>query len=510
MILKSQCVLPTSFKRFFPSPDDTYYIESFSAGKFFSDIERKRLEDKYLDLVRVPEILNRKSASYQGSKKDPLHSLIRYKEAFSSSLVEFLINVCGLYKGQTILDPFAGSCTTAITAREHGINSISFDIMPFSKIILNAKKYFSEFDLTELESLRGYVAELHRPKEYKKSVQEITITKGAYPGETGKDIVFLSEAVKNAAFSSAAKNLAELCILKCLETVSYTSKDGQYLRWDKRSKKVIEANARRAERGRAPYSTILDKGVLPSIQEAFDLNFREIIENIRLLKTRPVAESSQADTAFVQESALTGLPLLATESINGVITSPPYCNRYDYTRTYALELAYLGLGESEIRKKRQELLSCTVENKSKIQFLKEYYNSLNRGADFDLVVKIMDNCPALNEIIFSLEARGRNGEINNSGIISMVKGYFQELAFIFYELFRTCMKGSRVAFVNDNVRYAGEIIPVDFLSTTIAESIGFKPLRVLVLKQQKGNSSQQMKRFGRAALRKSITVWEKP
>ena len=92
----------------------------------------------------------------------------------------------------------------------------------------------------------------------------------------------------------------------------------------------------------------------------------------------------------------------------------------------------------------------------------------------------------------------------------MVEGYFTELTFVFAELFRTCRKGASVAFVNDNVRYGGDIIPVDLLTTNLAEQLGFKPVKVYVLPQRKGNSSQQMGKFGREALRKSITVWEKP
>ena len=91
----------------------------------------------------------------------------------------------------------------------------------------------------------------------------------------------------------------------------------------------------------------------------------------------------------------------------------------------------------------------------------------------------------------------------------MVKGYFDELAFIYFELFRLCKHGASVAFVNDNVRYAGEVIPVDFISTELACQIGFKPKKIYTLKQRKGNSSQQMKKFGRIPLRKSITVWTK-
>ena len=91
----------------------------------------------------------------------------------------------------------------------------------------------------------------------------------------------------------------------------------------------------------------------------------------------------------------------------------------------------------------------------------------------------------------------------------MVNGYFLELTFIYAELFRLCKKGAKIAFVNDNVRYGGEVISVDYLSTELAEQIGFNPVKVYSLKQQKGNSSQQMAKFGRVALRKSITVWNK-
>ena len=91
----------------------------------------------------------------------------------------------------------------------------------------------------------------------------------------------------------------------------------------------------------------------------------------------------------------------------------------------------------------------------------------------------------------------------------MVNGYFTELTFLYAELFRTCKHGAQVAFVNDNVRYAGEVIPVDYLSTLLAESVGFKPVKIYTLRQTKGNSSQQMAKYGKVALRKSITIWKK-
>ena len=116
---------------------------------------------------------------------------------------------------------------------------------------------------------------------------------------------------------------------------------------------------------------------------------------------------------------------------------------------------------------------------------------------------------ALQEINQALKHRNEKGEINNKGVLKMVDGYFTELAFLFAELYRVCKPGAYVAFVNDNVRYAGEVIPVDYLTTNLAEQIGFKPVKIYTLRQQKGNSSQQMKKYGRIALRKSITIWKK-
>ena len=174
---------------------------------------------------------------------------------------------------------------------------------------------------------------------------------------------------------------------------------------------------------------------------------------------------------FTEGSVLFEIPKMESNTIDGVITSPPYCNRYDYTRTYAMELAYLGKTDANIRALRQELLSCTVENKTKIDRLHDFYQSIDREDDYNKILSTIRQNRTLQEVNAALHTR---------------------------------------AFVNDNVRYAGEVIPVDYLTTDLAEQLGFKAVKIYTLKQQKGNSSQQMAKYGRVALRKSITIWEKP
>jgi site-specific DNA-methyltransferase (cytosine-N4-specific) len=295
-------------------------------------------------------------------------------------------------------------------------------------------------------------------------------------------------------------------ITSILEEVSYTRKDGQYLRWDYRSSKVGNRNSIRLQQGKKPIKKI-DKGKLPSVKEALAKALQEIVDDISSLQY--VTFNRESEQRLINGSALEILPILDAESYSGVITSPPYVNRYDYTRTYALELAFLGIG-NDINKLRQRLLSCTVESKSKVNYLREYYGQLGLLERYEYIFDIANTNPALQEINTALRIRWNRGDMNNKGVLPMVEQYFTEMVFVFAELFRVCRSGAHIAFVNDNTRYGGEIIPVDTLTTHLAESIGFKPLKIYVLQQKKGNSSQQMGKFGREELRKSITIWLKP
>ena len=119
-------------------------------------------------------------------------------------------------------------------------------------------------------------------------------------------------------------DLLALAAMSALEDASWTSKDGQYLRWDHRSGRPLKA--RMEKRCVLPYAESLRNKLeviaadLPALSETCHPGAVRIIE----------------DSCY---DALRDLP---ANSIDGVITSPPYANRYDYTRTYALELAWLG------------------------------------------------------------------------------------------------------------------------------------------------------------------------
>lgn len=195
------------------------------------------------------------------------------------------------------------------------------------------------------------------------------------------------------------------------------------------------------------------------------------------------------------------LPTLRDENYDAIITSPPYCNRYDYTRTYALELALLGTDEKGLAKLRQEMLSCTVENRAK--------DLLSINPRWTTALAAADEQTLLQAILNYLEDQKARGALDNNGIPRMVRGYFYEMACVIAESARVLKSDAPILMVNDNVRYAGASISVDMILSDIAEKLGFRTESILVLPDGKGNSSQQMGEHGRKALRKCVYVWRK-
>ena len=58
------------------------------------------------------------------------HWIYPYKGKFHPQMIRALLNIIGLNKGDTVLDPFIGSGTTAVEAQLLGINCVGIDISP--------------------------------------------------------------------------------------------------------------------------------------------------------------------------------------------------------------------------------------------------------------------------------------------------------------------------------------------------------------------------------------------
>lgn len=471
-----------------PTSSDTK-PQSSDKLRILYELNRKA-ENQWKDRLVLETALSRPLVSFQANKGRAVYRWFKYKEAFSAGLVEYLLSRYQIADG-VLLDPFAGSGTALFAAAGFGIKAEGIELLPIGQAIIATKQLIDcEINQREVERL-AYWVKVQPWRNYPSScpLNELAITRGAYPPQTILSMErFLAAIQEESEHVRAVLLFALLCIL---ESISYTRKDGQYLRWDHRS-------------GRRQGSRPFDKGKILPFDRVITEKLQEIATDLRNADAPQDlfgTTRARAEIKLHRGSCLEILPGLPSRKYDCLITSPPYCNRYDYTRTYALELAVLGADELSIARLRQEMLSCTVENRPK--------SLMSTNPGWKDAILVADQHTLLQTILEFLESENNLGLLNNKGIPRMVRGYFYEMACVISECARVLKPKSPLIMVNDNVRYAGAVIPVDIILSEIAEQLGFNVQRILVLPNGKGNSSQQMGAHGRESLRKCVYVWQR-
>ena len=447
---------------------------------------RQALQDRYHSRMSVGAGLTRSLVSYQGNKTEPGLRWMKYKEGFTRKLVEAFV---GESAPESVLDPFAGIGTAPLTAAGLGAHGVGIEIMPVGVTTARALDTASNgLDHDEFESAANMLLErisLSSGAASEHRFKHVRITNRAFSDSTETDLAKAREFIVCVPNPQIAELLNFAC-MSVLEEISYTRKDGQYLRWDYRSGRKLRSR--------------VDKGPISTLSDALDRRMRMMLEDMGRLGD----VFGGGTTTFIQGSCLRQLRQLDAESFDMVFTSPPYANRYDYTRTYALELAWLGLDQTGFSRLRQELVTATVENRPKRDWLNRWHGDDGCWAE---AVKNYETQSALHEVIGEL--KNRQQELSNRQIIRLIEGYFLEMAYVIAELARVSRPGAVVLMVNDNVQYHGEQVPVDLILSDFAEKSGFVCENIWMLPRGKGNSSQQMGRYGRTEIRKCVYKWRR-
>ncbi len=424
----------------------------------FSGSEAQRLERKYAHRLREDLRLGR-LVSYVGNKEIPLLRLYRYKEAFAFRFVEEWLTRFGLTPDDVVFDPFCGIGTTLMAAACQSIPAIGVDRLPVAVFIARTFPSFFRLQPGELfqtwERLRQEVAEA----EPATVAMDVAIMGAGFPPDTLLALRKWKTVIDR--LENPLRDVFLLLFFSILEACSYTSKDGQFLRL-RRDKKP--ANPEEALAGKV----LAAEQDLQWIRElGWDRAFRPF--TVVLGDTR----------------SLDGVPLERPPT--AIITSPPYVNRYDYTRTYSLELCFHFVRDfSELRALRHSMLRSHIEARLDPHEAPPH--------------------PAVRELVDFLRARGKR--LNNPKIPDMLTAYFVDMQRTIQEWRKVLAPQARVAMVVDNVRFEGQLLPVDLILSEMAEEENFAVEEIIVARY-KGNSSQQMGRYGRVPVRESVVVWRK-
>lgn len=401
-----------------------------------------------------------RQVSYVGNKSIPLLRIYRFKEAFSLGLVNQFLDRFKAAPGDVVFDPFAGIGTTLFAAMLRGLPSVGIDKLPVAAFVAETLPKFLLIEpgsiAATFDRLSGSI-DSHEPAPF---ADDVSIMSIAFKEPTLTRLRKWKAAIDT--LSSPIREVFLLLFLSILESTSYASNDGQFLRLKPKKKPV------------SPDVALLRK----VLQAETDLIAIEHMwpERIRYIESTP--RVYQADARD-----LSGLQFAERPTI--LITSPPYPNRYDYTRSYCLELCFAFVRNfEELKAVRFGILRSHIESKFE---------------------KDDKPChPVIAEVLNNLQGK----KLNNPRIPIMLTAYFVDMEKSIYEWSRVLAPGAKVAMVVDNVRFEGQLVPVDLVLSDLAERHGFRVEGILIARY-KGNSSQQMGRFGRIPVRESILLWSK-
>lgn len=454
----------------------------------------KILEEKYANKLEVNPALDRRLVSFQANKSEPIFRWFHYREGFSKQLIEYIINTLNIPRSGQLLDPFAGTGVAPFVASNFdNMKGIAIELMPVGVFFMQCRNTFLNLSNKKIiDFAKKTISDRYKWKkiEAQWKFEHLRITEGAFSKDSEYELCQFKTWIMSLQDDNYRVFL-DFVVFTILERFSFTRKDGQYLRWDFRSPRFEQDDKKRT----------FKKEIILDFYSALKEKLSFIIDDLENNGNDDI-ESSRRNIDIIEGSVLKEISIIDDESIDVIITSPPYCNRYDYTRTYALELAYLGINEEVIKSLRQTLLTCTVENKPK------KFEWIDRNI-IENINTVFSKQKCLLDIISFLKNEAELGRLNNKGIKTMVEGYFYDSALHLSQAANKMKSGSYYIMINDNVKYNGLDIPVDLLLSEIALEFGLKTEKIWVLPKGKGNSSQQMKKHGRSEVRKCIYIWKK-
>lgn len=382
------------------------------------------------------------------------HSLHEYKGRFYPQLAKSFMNYAAIDKKDVILDPFCGSGTTLVECLLWGVKAIGVDINPLAYLMSKAKINSLLMKKRDFDNIKLSFNNINKNNQWIKislkhydNYYDINYLKRWFPNNNLKKILFIQNIIQSLK-NDNQKLFSEMILSNILRHYSY--QDPTQLRI--RRRKDIPPNNLIETYKENLYHHIND---LEKFQEFNNIDYRSNV-NVILGDVRKLTISTN----------------IKNNSVDTVITSPPYATALPYIDTDRLSLFAFGLTNTKSYKKLEESMIGNREIlKSKRELLdKELESNFEKTVLPRQVILLLQKIYELN----------KNSEVGfrRKNTAALLYKYFIDMHFAIKQV-STVLKRNKLAFfvVGNNKTKAGneEIkIPTDDFISQIAENNGLK------------------------------------
>ena len=375
------------------------------------------------------------STTFQDNMKLPVHRWMRYSAGFSGSWARHVIEKEAGDSGITVLDPFVGSGTTILAAEEAGMMGIGLEAHPFVVRMAEAKLERS----TDVDAFRKFACGVLAKAESLTGGCDNyqSLIRRCYSDDSLRELDSLRLALDSAWEDSPAARLTWLTLVSILRKTSHANTaQWQYVLPSKSKSTTVR-----------PFIAFRDAMAMISA----DMRASGAVKGPRGRLITGDARTCEG---------------VDSDSIDLVVTSPPYPNNYDYADATRLEMSFMqeitGWGDLHDKVRKYLMRSCSQHTPEKNHDLNEILSAPELSSIRDEIVHV---CRQLSDV------RATKGGKKTYHL--MIAAYFRDIAFVWLALRRVCKSPSRVCFVIGDSAPYGIYVPVVKWMEQLAMAAGF-------------------------------------